>query len=131
MNPALSSKLHQIMEFARERRSAVTAAVAFLVVIAIYLCTMMPGPAFMDTGEYQTVTYVLGCAHPTGYPLYTMVGKLFGTLVPLGNWAVRMNLMSALSTAASAAMLVLLAMRYRVSGAVAVAASLGFAFTLN
>src|ERR1700681_2673669 len=77
-----------------ERRELVAAAVTFSVAMVVYLFTMMPGPAFMDTGEYQTVTYVLGCAHPTGYPLYTMVGKLFGTLVPLGNWAFRMNLMS-------------------------------------
>jgi hypothetical protein len=131
MNPALSSKLHQIMEFARERRSAVTAAVAFLVVIAVYLCTMMPGPAFMDTGEFQTVTYVLGIAHPTGYPLYTIIGKLFGTLLPIGGWAWRMNLMSSLSAATAAALLAVFALRYRISPVVAVGAALCFAWMLN
>ena len=97
----------------------------------LYLCTMMPGAAFMDTGEFQTVTYVLGIAHPTGYPLYTIVGKLFGTLLPVGSWAYRMNLMSALSAAIAAAMLTVLALRYRVSPLVALIAALGFACTLN
>ena len=88
-----------------ERREIIAAAVTFSAAMTVYLLTMMPGPAFMDTGEFQTVTYVLGVAHPTGYPLYTILGKLFGTLFPLGNWAFRMNLMSALSTAIAAAML--------------------------
>src|SRR5208337_584272 len=76
-------------------RAAVTASVAFGVAMLVYLRTMMPGPAFMDTGEFQTVTYVLGIAHPTGYPLYTILGKLFGTFLPVGPWAFRVNLMSA------------------------------------
>jgi hypothetical protein len=85
----------------------------------------------MDTGEFQTVTYVLGIAHPTGYPLYIIVGKVFGTLVPIGGWAFRMNLMSALCTAAAAALLAVLALRYEASPLVALPGALGFAFALN
>ena len=85
----------------------------------------------MDTGEFQTVTYVLGVAHPTGYPLYTIVGKVFGTLLPIGSWAYRMNLMSALSVATAAALLTVFAVRCRVSPLVALIAALGFAFSLN
>ena len=53
------------MTLARKRRGMVTGSIAFLVAIWAYLRTLMPGPAFMDTGEFQTVTYVLGIAHPT------------------------------------------------------------------
>ncbi len=116
---------------ARERRAGIAASVAFAVVMSVYLRTMMPGPAFMDTGEFQTVTYVLGIAHPTGYPLYTLLGKLFGTLLPLGSWAFRMNLMSVLSAAMAAALLVLISIRYGVPAVVAVAAAFCFAFALN
>jgi len=91
----------------------------------------MPGPAFMDTGEFQTVTYVLGIAHPTGYPFYTIFGKLFGTLIPIGGWAWRMNLLSSLSAAIAAGMLAAFAVRQRVSAIVAIAAALGFAWSLN
>lgn len=114
-----------------EWRVAITASIVFVAAMLIYLRTMSPGLEFMDTGEFQTVTYVLGIAHPTGYPLYTIVGKLFGTLLPVHSWAFRMNLMSALSAAIAAAMLATLALRYRVSVVVAVAAAFGFAFALN
>jgi len=106
-------------------------AFAFLGVMVVYLATMMPGPAFMDTGEFQTVTYVLGVAHPTGYPFYTMLGKLFGTLVPIGSWAYRMNLMSVLCASSAAAVLVVFSRRCGVSTLIGVAAALSFAFSLN
>jgi len=47
-----------------------------------------------DSGEFQLVSSVLGIAHPPGYPLYTMLGKLF-TLLPLGDPAWCMNLYGA------------------------------------
>ena len=115
----------------RVRRNAIAGSIAFTAVMVVLLRTLMPGPAFMDTGEFQTVTYVLGVAHPTGYPLFTIFGKLFGTLLPIGSWAYRMNLMSALSVAVAAALLTVLVLRHHVSLLVAVVAALGFAFTLN
>ena len=106
-------------------------AITFVGVMTVYLATMMPGSAFVDTGEFQTVTYVLGVAHPTGYPFYTMFGKLFGTLIPIGSWAYRMNLLSALSASGAAAILVVFARRLGVTSAIAIAAGLSFAFALN
>jgi len=123
--------LDAVRSFIRARRVAIAGSITFVVVMIIYLRTMMPGPAFMDTGEFQTVTYVLGVAHPTGYPLYTIVGKLFGTILPIGSWAYRMNLLSALSVAAAAVMLSALAIRYRVAPVVAVIAAICFACSLN
>ncbi|MGB8411509.1 MAG: DUF2723 domain-containing protein [Candidatus Binatus sp.] len=114
-----------------EWRVALTALAVFAASMLVYLRTVTPGLEFMDTGEFQTVTYVLGIAHPTGYPLYTIVGKLFGTLLPVYSWAFRMNLMSALCAAIAAAMLAVLAIRYKVSPLVAFVAALGFAFALN
>jgi hypothetical protein len=46
----------------------------------------------------------LGIAHPTGYPLYMLLGKLF-TMLPVGNVAYRVNLLSAIFGAASVAVL--------------------------
>ena len=42
----------------------------------------MPGIAFGDWGEMQTVPHVLGIAHPTGYPIYIVLSWL-ADLVPL------------------------------------------------
>ena len=111
--------------------AGVSVSMAFVVATIIYLRTMMPTVEWMDIAEFQTVTYVLGIAHPTGYPLYIVVGKVFGTLVPTGEWAGRMNLMSVLCTATAAALLVVLALRYEASPPIALAGALGFAFTLN
>lgn len=51
----------------------------------VYLLTLTPTIAFHDTGELITVAYTLGIAHPPGYPLYTLFGKTFITIIPFGN----------------------------------------------
>ncbi len=48
-----------------------------------------------DSGELVTACSVLGIAHPPGYPLYVLLGKIFTLLIPFGNIAYRINLMSA------------------------------------
>jgi len=72
--------------------------VVFLTALVIYTATLAPSVLPADAGEFQLVTYVLGIAHPPGYPLYTMLGKLF-TLLPLGDIAYRVNLFAAVSSA--------------------------------
>ena len=69
--------------------------------------------------------------HQTGYPLYGVVGKIFGTLVPLGSFAYRMNLMSAVFLAITASLLIFISLRYRVLPLVALATALSFAFAQN
>ena len=113
------------------RRAPLTAVIVFLVAMIIYLQTLLAGPEFFDTGEYQVAPYVLGNMHQTGYPLHGVVGKIFGTLIPIGSFAYRMNLMSATFLSITASMLIFLALRYRVWPLVALAAALSFAFAQN
>lgn len=61
----------------------------------LYLHTLAPGMLPADAGEFQLVSAVLGIAHPPGYPLYTLLGKLV-TLLPVGDVAYRVNLFSAI-----------------------------------
>jgi hypothetical protein len=61
----------------------------------IYLVTLSPSVDFIDSGELSTVVATLGIAHPTGYPLYTILGHLF-TALPLHSIAWRTNLFSAM-----------------------------------
>lgn len=49
---------------------------------------------FWDTGESQTVPYILGIAHPTGFPAYVLLGFLFTHIVVIGSVAFRMSLFS-------------------------------------
>lgn len=90
-------------------RSFLTAGVLFIAAFLLYLSTLAPSVVtlFDDSLEFQLVTYRLGIAHPTGYPLYTLLGKLF-TFIPVGNIAYRVNLMSAFFGAATVALLYLL-----------------------
>jgi len=55
-------------------------------VFLIYLRTLAPSVVGGDTGELITVAYKMGVAHPPGYPLFTLLAKLF-TFIPFGTIA--------------------------------------------
>lgn len=77
---------------------------------ALYARTAAPSVLSGDGGEFQFTAYVLGVAHPTGYPLYVLLGKLM-TFLPVGDIAYRVTLTSALMGAGTVAMLALLVLR--------------------
>ncbi len=85
------------------RPGVLIAALVFGSTAALYFTTAGPtlGGGF-DSAEFQHAAYSLGIAHPTGYPLYLVLGKIFTTLVPVGNVAYRMNVLSALLGAGAA-----------------------------
>lgn len=44
---------------------------------AFYILTMMPTVGLIDSGELALACAEPGIAHPTGYPLYTLIGRIF------------------------------------------------------
>ncbi len=78
-------------------------AIVFALGLGLYVCTLAPTILPSNSGEFQFVADILGIAHPPGYPLYTMLGKLF-TLIPIGDIAYRVNLMSAFFAALTLAL---------------------------
>src|ERR1051326_4733727 len=86
-------------------------AIAALGILLIYLCTLAPSIAGGDSGELITVAYKMGVAHPPGYPLFTMVAKLF-TFIPIGTIAWRVNLLSAICDTGAAVILMLTIRRW-------------------
>ncbi len=81
--------------------------VAVLVVAlagALYIATLLPGIGSGDTAEFQHVLPTLGVAHPTGYPLYTLLGWLWSQL-PVGSPAWRVSLFSAVAAACAVGVL--------------------------
>ncbi len=58
--------------------------------LPLYLLTMSAQVGRDDVFEFQVVTPQLGIVHPTGYPLYLLLGKLF-TLLPIHSVAWRLN----------------------------------------
>jgi hypothetical protein len=94
------------------------------------LWRLMPGIGFWDTAEFQMVGPVMGTAHPTGYPTYVLVGWLASVLLqPLGEAALRMNVLSAILVAVGAAFSVDLVRRLSGSIALGVAGGIGIALT--
>lgn len=72
-------------------RAGAVAAALFL----LYAATAPRTVALEDDGLFILSSYFLGIEHPPGFPLYTLLGKLF-TLLPLGSVAYRVHLLSAL-----------------------------------
>ena len=80
----------------------------------LFLYGMTTAPSivtlFDDSLEFQLVLPTFGIAHPTGYPLFTLLGGLWSrVLFPFGNWAWRANLLSALAAATTVALVYVLA----------------------
>ncbi len=69
--------------------------------LALYVKTTAPTLLMADPAEFQLACNVLGVVHPTGYPLYVIVGWVWSHLLPLGDGAYRINLLSALFAAAT------------------------------
>jgi len=98
-------------------------AIAGVVSLVVYSQTLLPGIAFGDWGEMQTVPHVLGVAHPTGYPTYILLSWL-AQLVPIGSIAFRANLLSAVLVSAALAITVAIIPRLGVRPIIAVAAAI-------
>jgi hypothetical protein len=78
----------------------------FAFCLAVYHATLAPSITWendgVDSGDLVTAAYTIGIAHPPGYPLFTLLAKLF-TLLPVGEVAYRVNLMSAILAALTVA----------------------------
>ena len=77
---------------------------AFLFLLALYIATLHPSVAGGDSGELMAAALTGGVPHPSGYPLFALLARLFAAL-PLGHSpAWRVNLLSAVSMAAAGGM---------------------------
>ncbi|HTP12182.1 MAG TPA: DUF2723 domain-containing protein [Bacteroidota bacterium] len=103
------------LEHWAEHENVVFAFVA-LIAFVVYRRTVCPTVSFTDSGELATVATTLGIAHPTGYPLWTLIGRI-ATILPFGaSEIVRLNALSGVMTALSVGLffkLVLLLLRAR------------------
>ena len=83
----------------------------------LYLLTLAPTLTWgwhekgVDGGELLAAANILGIPHPPGYPTYTLLLKSFATLVPIGDFAYRGNLLSAVLASASVLVLYLATLR--------------------
>src|SRR5215213_10599868 len=92
------------------RPSYGAAAIAALVVLAMYVATLAPSTAMWDASENITAAYTLGIPHPPGNPLFVLLGRV-ASLLPIGGVAYRVNLLAAVCSALAAGIWFLVAER--------------------
>ena len=81
-----------------KRFDSAFALTLFIASFVLFIRTLAPSLLFDDSAEFQTIAYTLGIGHPTGYPVYVLLAKLF-TFLPVGDIAYRVNLFSAFCAA--------------------------------
>lgn len=94
-----------MVQWIRAKTNLIITLTLALLSLALYVRTAAPTVLTADAGELQFVPYIAGIAHPTGYPLYTMLGWLWSHVLPFGDVAYRMNLFSALWAAVAVTLL--------------------------
>jgi hypothetical protein len=99
------------------------------IVFVVHILTLSPTIGLIDSGELTAGCYMLGILHPTGYPLYTMVGRL-ASLVPFAMVVNRVAALSALFASAGVGLFLLLGLRMGLSRTAAGTGALllGFSF---
>jgi hypothetical protein len=83
-------------EFISTQKEKIAAAVLWLIVFIVYHQTLAQTVGFIDSGELATVAITLGIAHPTGYPLFTLIGRIFSSLPIAPEEIVRLNIFASL-----------------------------------
>lgn len=75
------------------------ASMMFLVSLAVYYLTIAPTTSFWDCGEFIACSYILGVPHPPGAPFYLLLGRIFSMIPWAADIGLRVNLISAVTTA--------------------------------
>ncbi|RCK72853.1 MAG: putative membrane protein [Ignavibacteriae bacterium] len=83
----------------------------FFASLFVYYLTLPPTVVFWDVGEFCAAAYLLQVPHPPGAPLFLLLGRLVGWLPIISDFAVKMHLISALSSAITVTLLFLVTVR--------------------
>jgi len=86
-----------MIDYQKSHRLA--AAATFIVSLIFYLRTLANTVSFWDCGEFIACSATLGIPHPPGAPFYLLIGRLFSMIPSSASIAVRVNIISAISTA--------------------------------
>ncbi|MCP4706835.1 MAG: DUF2723 domain-containing protein [candidate division Zixibacteria bacterium] len=85
-----------------DRINAIIASLVFAISLIVYYNTMAPTFSFWDCGEFVACSYILGIPHPPGSPLYILIGRIFAILPLAADVAVRLNVLSIVTSALTA-----------------------------
>ncbi len=95
-----------------ERPPYFVAGLVALGALLLYVATLAPTTQFWDSPEYMAAAHALGIPHPPGNPLFIILGHAWG-LLPLGaDYARRINLFAAVTSAVAAGLWFLIGERW-------------------
>jgi hypothetical protein len=94
-----------------QRQCYLAAAGTTVVVFLLYLATLSPSLALWDAGEYIAAASSLGIPHQPSNPMFVLIAHVAGLLPLSDSYAVRINLLAALSSAVVAGLWFLCAER--------------------
>lgn len=77
------------------------ALASFLIPFTLYISTLASTYVLVDSSEFALCVNFWGVCHPPGFPLYTLVGKIFVAIFPFGSLIYKVNLLSAIFGALS------------------------------
>ncbi len=112
-----------------EHRHRFVAVLIFFIPLVAYWLSLSHDVGSKDVAEMQGVPYLLGIPHPTGYPLFVVLGWLWSHAVTYDTLAFRMNLFGAVCMAATALIGTFTAIRMGAGPVTSMGAFLSFAFT--
>jgi len=89
------------MRLYKDKYYLILAVAAAVIGFVVYDITKAPTVSFWDCGEFIATSYIMGVPHPPGNPVYILLGRIFSMLPLAASIAVRVNLLSVLSSAGS------------------------------
>ena len=105
------------------------ALLSFLVAFLCYRSTVAPTVVARESNSDLIIAAsALGIPHPPGYPLYTLLGRLW-TMLPISTPAFRTNLMSGAFAAGAVAVLCLILLEITANPLAAICGALSLAFS--
>jgi hypothetical protein len=119
-----------IKNFFQKYKLLITGILAFLVPLIIYILTLEKKLVGGDTTWYAIQIPQMYVLVPTGYPIFSLLGKLF-SIIPIGELAYRLNLFSAIFGALTVLFIFLALNKLTKNEIISLAGSLSFAFLLT
>jgi hypothetical protein len=114
---------NQLYYFFKKYELKIISFLIFILLFVFYIILACPTVYWYDSGEFDAAGYTLGVTHPTGYPLFVLLLKAWGTVFPLSSplgkihdFAYRCNIMSGFFGALSCSMLFLIFMKIIAEG---------------
>jgi hypothetical protein len=87
-------KLENTLKFLKQYQFYFAAGLSWLIPFSVYLYSLPPGVTWGDSPELANAVITWGVPHPSGYPLFIIIGKLFSWLT-FSSPVTGLNLMSA------------------------------------